>query len=262
MQIRYRHGLGANEAYRRVDGLLSRLQEQYGDQLSDFYTNWDSDRRRMDYRFRTHGLGIEGSIQLGDGEIVLNGKLPLRAKIFQGKIERAIKEQLVEQMGSFGNTVNVLPISNETLSQNQLEQPRVTHYEINPAVSGNLIAVSKQLEQTRETYHELEPSLNTPQLSSVSNSTRNQTTRRRHKNYLEGMGDYLKDLYHRSREWLTENPYIGFGTLGAILAGVSTLTLGPLGILVGATVGSFALGTAAFYSRHATLTSRRIKLSV
>ena len=55
-------------------------------------------------------------------------------------------------------------------------------------------------------------------------------------------GDYFSNLYGRTKEWFIEKPYKGFGALGAILGGISTLAFGPLGVLLGAAVGSSVLG--------------------
>lgn len=269
MQIRYRHRLGANEAYRRIDGLLTRLQEHYSDQLSDIYTNWDSDHRRMGYRFRTHGLKIEGNIQLGDSEIVLNGKLPLAARIFQGRIERAIRGQLVEQLGDWSQ-LEQEPQRVEahvgTDSELYVGLPRYLNNARKAVATARVLNTDnlprKPVSTPALEDYELEPTSLSPltQLSSVTNSVRDQIPRKPHKNYLEDMRDYLKTLYHRSREWFAENPYVGFGALGAVLGGASALTLGPVGILIGATIGSFALGMAGFYSRHFTSTARQVRM--
>ena len=56
--------------------------------------------------------------------------------------------------------------------------------------------------------------------------------------------DYLSNLYGRTKEWFIEKPYKGFGALGAIFGGISTLAFGPLGVLLGAAVGSLVLGGA------------------
>lgn len=96
MKIVYNHGLKAEEAYNRIDNLLKNMAEKYADKISNPETRWNSDHSEMDFGVKVMGFGTNGKVYLEDGKITLEGKLPFAARIFKGKIENMVKEQLEE----------------------------------------------------------------------------------------------------------------------------------------------------------------------
>lgn len=96
MKIDYKHGLTPEEAYGRINNLLSELKSQYADKISDHQSSWNSDHTQMDFSIKVMGFSAKGQICLGEGQVTLEGKLPLMARMFKGKIERMIEKQLVD----------------------------------------------------------------------------------------------------------------------------------------------------------------------
>ena len=94
MKICYKHSLQREEAYRRVNELLSKLQRKYSDKIKNPQMRWNSDNTQMDFSLEIMGFNTTGSVYLRNGEIILEGKLPFMARVFNGRIESIIRGQL------------------------------------------------------------------------------------------------------------------------------------------------------------------------
>ncbi len=94
MRIEYNHNLANKEIYRRLQGLFSDLQRQYAGQISDAWSEWNKDHTQMRFRASIRGLETTGNVYLMDKQIILEGSLPLMARLFSGKIEKMIKARL------------------------------------------------------------------------------------------------------------------------------------------------------------------------
>ncbi len=94
MRIDYQHNLTQEEAYRRINNLLTDLQKQYADKIRNPQTSWSPEHTRMSYSMEIMGFGTKGEVTLQDGQISLEGKLPFMAKMFSGKIEEMVRKQL------------------------------------------------------------------------------------------------------------------------------------------------------------------------
>ena len=94
MRIDYQHNLAQEEAYGRINNLLTDLQKQYADKISNPQTSWNPEHTRMDYSMEIMGFKTKGQVTLNDGQVSLEGKLPFMAKMFSGKIEEMVKTQL------------------------------------------------------------------------------------------------------------------------------------------------------------------------
>lgn len=96
MEIRYKYNKTKDDAYKAIDGLLSKLKEQYKEMIQDYSESWNPSKDIMDFSLSARGFKISGKIRLYDNLIILEGKLPLLAKLYQGKIESMIKKTLKE----------------------------------------------------------------------------------------------------------------------------------------------------------------------
>ncbi len=94
MKIKHNYACGKEEAYKKVDNLLTALQEKYGNMIENPTKQWNSSKEKMDFSFIVKGFDIQGNIALGNDKLILEGKLPFLANLFSGKIETAIKSEL------------------------------------------------------------------------------------------------------------------------------------------------------------------------
>ena len=75
----------------KVTGLLN----QFGGKVDDLQQEWVGDT--LEFKGKARGFKVEGSVEITDDEIVIEGKLPLMALPFEPKIKEAVKKE-AEQM--------------------------------------------------------------------------------------------------------------------------------------------------------------------
>lgn len=85
------HSLGAEEARRRLHGLLPRLQAEHAHTVHDAREEWDGDRAT--FAFVIRGMHIAGTLEVRTTEVELRGKLPFLAAMFRPQIEEAIRRE-------------------------------------------------------------------------------------------------------------------------------------------------------------------------
>jgi len=99
MKIEHKHNKTKGEVYKAIDGLLGKLVIQHKDKVQNYSKNWNSSKDIMEFSLYAKGFKISGKVQLYDSLIVLEGKLPFLAKLYQDKIESMIKKTLKEVLG-------------------------------------------------------------------------------------------------------------------------------------------------------------------
>ena len=96
MNIEHKYNGTSKHAYQQIDTLLTSLQQQYGNKISNPSTSWNSSRDRMAFSFGVYGFTLKGTIQIQDEKVVIDGKVPLLARAFQRKVEILIRGKLEE----------------------------------------------------------------------------------------------------------------------------------------------------------------------
>ena len=86
------HGMGQEAAIEKIDSLMTRVAEVYRDQIKDVQQCWDDNI--LNFSFRTLGLTITGQSIVDEDQVTVEGKLPIAAMMFKGKIENDIRTQL------------------------------------------------------------------------------------------------------------------------------------------------------------------------
>ncbi len=95
MLIKYNLGnYSQEEAYQKIDSFLDGLVKEHSNLVSNPQKEWNASKDKMNFSFEAKGYNINGDIIIQGKELVLNGKLPLVARMFSGKIERMINENL------------------------------------------------------------------------------------------------------------------------------------------------------------------------
>ena len=84
--------LGKDTARSAVEGLLSRVTEKYGDQVSSLEQSWEGDT--LSFSMTTYGFKITGNLVVEDEQVKIDGDLPFAAAMFKGKIEGSIRTEL------------------------------------------------------------------------------------------------------------------------------------------------------------------------
>ena len=84
--------LGKENARSAVAGLLDRVTEKYGDQVSALEQSWEGDT--LNFSMTTYGFNITGNLVVAEEAVKIDGDLPFAAAMFKGKIEGSIRNEL------------------------------------------------------------------------------------------------------------------------------------------------------------------------
>lgn len=83
--------LGRAAGVARVKAALDDARSKFADQATIEQEEWTGDT--LTFAFTAQGQHISGTFEVTDTEFVLDATLPLMLRMFEGKIESAIKEQ-------------------------------------------------------------------------------------------------------------------------------------------------------------------------
>ena len=96
MHFEVPHKFGKAEAVRRVKTALLDAKVKGGDQIKINEERWDGDTLNFD--FTAQGQRISGAVVVTDTLLDITAKLPLMYRLFEGRIEAAIKEQVAKML--------------------------------------------------------------------------------------------------------------------------------------------------------------------
>ncbi len=90
------HQLGKEKATERLKTFLQNVAERYKDQVSHLDGTWTDNI--LKFALTTYGFNISGTVTVEDSLVRLEGKLPLAALAFRGKIEQSIASELEREL--------------------------------------------------------------------------------------------------------------------------------------------------------------------
>lgn len=86
------HTLGKEAATEKLQGFVETASERFQGQVSEFEGNWNDSV--YDFRLKTYGFAISGTMTVEDSRVVLDGTIPMAAMMFKGKIEKSFASEL------------------------------------------------------------------------------------------------------------------------------------------------------------------------
>jgi hypothetical protein len=92
MHVEIPHHFARKEAINRVKMALNQSKAQILTHAPDLKTDWDGDT--LKFALTIQGKLINGTLAVEDKRFVIDAKLPLLWRMFEGRIEKAIKEQV------------------------------------------------------------------------------------------------------------------------------------------------------------------------
>lgn len=97
MHLNIPHKFGKEKAIERVKMALEQVKvnPQVKDQLTIEKEEWEGDK--LTFAFTGQGQHITGVLQVDEAAFIVDAKLPLMLRMFEGRIEKMIGEQ-VKQM--------------------------------------------------------------------------------------------------------------------------------------------------------------------
>lgn len=95
IEIRYNtQNYPQEEVYERIDSLSDSLVLRYPNLVSKPKVRWNSKKNTMNFKFKSRGFDVSGNIKLDVNELILNGNIPLAAKLYREEIAGKIKGRL------------------------------------------------------------------------------------------------------------------------------------------------------------------------
>jgi hypothetical protein len=91
MRIVIPHHTDKASARRRIEARLEELLGEHGHYLSEINQHWEGDR--LVFSGTAKGFKVNGSVEITDSEVILDGKLPLIAKPFESRIKSTIERE-------------------------------------------------------------------------------------------------------------------------------------------------------------------------
>jgi putative polyhydroxyalkanoic acid system protein len=91
MKITIPHHSDRETARRKIEAKLHELKGQYGHYLNDVEQRWEGDRLVLEGSAR--GFKANGSVEVTDSEVIVDGKLPLMARVFEPRIKSTIEKE-------------------------------------------------------------------------------------------------------------------------------------------------------------------------
>lgn len=85
------HSLGQEEALKRIQQLLDNVQQRFGGQIKDIQQDWSNNEGT--FSFSVMNMPVSGKLTVNNNDVALDGKLPMAAALFQGKIKEIIMEE-------------------------------------------------------------------------------------------------------------------------------------------------------------------------
>ena len=96
MEIRRSHNTTVEAAVDLVNQLLPGFVQQAGDSVSNLQHKWDG--RKLHSSFTAHtplgNLNITATFIVTDNEVIIDSKLPFRARVREGQIRAAVEKEL------------------------------------------------------------------------------------------------------------------------------------------------------------------------
>lgn len=91
MRIHVPHQTTQAIARERVEQHLGHLLSTHGQHAEELEHEWAGNT--VHFKGKAKGLSVQGSVEVTDQEIIVDAKLPLIAKPFEGKIRAAIEKE-------------------------------------------------------------------------------------------------------------------------------------------------------------------------
>jgi putative polyhydroxyalkanoate system protein len=91
MRIAIPHHTTKSKARATIENKVMVLLSQLGGKVEDLEQQWVGDT--LEFKGKARGFSVEGSVEITDDEVIVNGKLPFMAKPFEPKIREAVKKE-------------------------------------------------------------------------------------------------------------------------------------------------------------------------
>ena len=91
MRVTVPHHTTRAKAREIVERKISVLLAQFGEHAGDVRHDWTGDT--FQFKGTARGFTVEGTVEITDAEVVIDGKLPMLARPFEPRIQQAVERE-------------------------------------------------------------------------------------------------------------------------------------------------------------------------
>src|SRR5260370_40418328 len=90
MRISVPHRIDKASVRKRIEERLHQMLATYGHYLSEVEHRWEGDR--LVFSAKAKGMKTNGTVDITDNDVIIDGKLPLLARPFEPRIKSTIEK--------------------------------------------------------------------------------------------------------------------------------------------------------------------------
>ena len=91
MRVTVPHNTSPDRAREIVERKIHQLLAQFGDRAEDIDHHWIGDTLR--FKGKARGFTVEGTVEITESAVIVDGKLPLLAKPFESRIRQTVERE-------------------------------------------------------------------------------------------------------------------------------------------------------------------------
>ncbi|HEY0144262.1 MAG TPA: polyhydroxyalkanoic acid system family protein [Thermoanaerobaculia bacterium] len=103
MRVAVPHNTTKANARATVDRKLDVMLRQFGGHAEDLHHEWIGDTLR--FKGKARGFSIEGTVEITEAAVIVDGKLPFLALPFEGRIREAVEREASAMFPAGGGTM-------------------------------------------------------------------------------------------------------------------------------------------------------------
>ena len=92
MKVLRKHNSKQEAVRDEIETLLPSLMERFGSSVSEVKHEWRGDD--LGFSFRAGGFNLRGTVSVSDTDLLVDLRLPMAARLFEGKIRSAVENEL------------------------------------------------------------------------------------------------------------------------------------------------------------------------
>lgn len=97
MRVTVPHHTDRSTARAKIDARIAQLLKQYGHYLNDSEHHWEGDT--LYFSGSAKGFKANGTAEITDSDVIVDGKLPLIAKPFEPRVKSTIEKEAAAMFG-------------------------------------------------------------------------------------------------------------------------------------------------------------------
>jgi hypothetical protein len=90
------HCLGKDAAKQRLQTFIDKISQQFQEQVTHLQRDWQD--HTLHFSLTTYGMNVTGTLTVENDLARIEGKLPLAAMMFRGKIEKTVVGELEREL--------------------------------------------------------------------------------------------------------------------------------------------------------------------